>query len=101
MSQEPADATPSVPIQASPRSPRGSRTICLPLDEQDYVQILSESTAFRAWLDRHYQQTPELFPPPLRKGITSRTAERRASSACNSVESPCSMGTATPFAPPS
>jgi len=101
MTQEPADATPNVPVQASPRSPRGSRTICLPSNEQDYVQVLFEPMAFRAWLNHHYQQTPELFPPLLRKGINSRTAEGHASSALNSVESPCSMGAATPFVPPS
>jgi hypothetical protein len=68
MTQEPPDATPSIPVQASPRSPRGSRTICLPSDEQTYLQIVSEPTAFRAWLAHHHRQTPELFPSCFAQG---------------------------------
>jgi len=66
--------TPQPPTKA----PRGSRTICLPIDEHQYHQIIAAPSEFRAFLDEQYQRTPELFPPrfvdgyELKDGRTSR-----------------------------
>jgi hypothetical protein len=68
VTQEPAEAIPSNPIHASPRGPRGSRTICLPIAEQEYQQTVEDPIAFRAWLDHHYRQSPELFPLRFEQG---------------------------------
>ena len=68
MTQEQAEATPSPPVQASARLPRGSRTICLPIAEQEYEQTVEDPTAFRAWLEEHYRNTPELFPTGFKQG---------------------------------
>ncbi len=76
MTQEQAEATPSRPAPASPRLPRGSRTICLPIAEQHYQQTVQDPTAFRAWLDAHYRTTPELFPPGFQQGYTLKDGRR-------------------------
>ena len=44
------------------RSSRGHRTICLPIEEEDYVRIIHDPKAFRRTLDDCFRQTPELFP---------------------------------------
>lgn len=49
------------------KTPRGSRTICLPFDEHLYPKIVANPAAFRAALDAQYRQTPELFPPAVTK----------------------------------
>lgn len=50
------------------KTPRGSRTICLPFDEHLYPKIVANPAAFRAALDAQYRQTPELFPPAFPQG---------------------------------
>src|SRR5208337_3045833 len=44
------------------RSSRGHRTICLPIEEEDYLRIIHDPKAFRRTLDDCFRQTPELFP---------------------------------------
>src|SRR6202521_3911910 len=44
------------------RSSRGHRTLCLPLPEQTYQQIIDDPHAFRRTLDDCFQRMPELFP---------------------------------------
>jgi hypothetical protein len=44
------------------RSPRGHRTICLPISEPTYQQIIDDPQAFRQTLDDFFQRMPELFP---------------------------------------
>ena len=44
------------------RSSRGYRTICLPIEEEDYLRIIHDPKAFRRTLDDGFRQTPELFP---------------------------------------
>ena len=44
------------------RSSRGHRTICLPIEEEDYLRIIHDPKAFRGTLDDCFRQTPELFP---------------------------------------
>lgn len=42
--------------------PRGSSTICLPVEQQHYAQIIDSPTMFREWIDKAFLQHPELFP---------------------------------------
>ena len=44
------------------RSSRGHRTLCLPIEEEDYLRIIHDPKAFRRTLDDCFRQTPELFP---------------------------------------
>ena len=44
------------------RSSRGYRTICLPIEEEDYLRIIHDPKAFGGTLDDGFRQTPELFP---------------------------------------
>ena len=44
------------------RSSRGHRTICVPIEEEDYLRIIHDPKAFRGTLDDCFRQTPELFP---------------------------------------
>src|SRR5512135_2544933 len=43
-------------------SPRGHRTICLPISEEAYSQIIDDPAALRRALDGYFQGMPELFP---------------------------------------
>jgi len=40
---------------------RKNSTICLPVDESEYNDIVSDHAQFRDWLRRQHQQHPELF----------------------------------------
>jgi hypothetical protein len=44
------------------------RTICLPIGEGEYRQIVDDSTRFRRLVDRCYEEAPELFPEGFEKG---------------------------------
>ena len=44
------------------RSSRGHRTICLSIEEEDYLRIIHDPKVFRCTLDDCFRQTPELFP---------------------------------------
>jgi hypothetical protein len=44
------------------RSSRGHRTICLPIEEEDYLRIVNDPKAFRLRVDDCFSQCPELFP---------------------------------------
>lgn len=68
MTQEQPEATSTRSVQASPRWPRGSRTICLPIPEHLYPQTVGDPIAFRAWLDQQYRTSPELFPAGFEQG---------------------------------
>ena len=43
------------------RSSRGHRTICLPIEEEDYLRIIHDPKAFRRTLDDCFRQTPEFL----------------------------------------
>ena len=43
------------------RSSRGHRTICVQIEEEDYLRIIHDPKAFRP-LDDCFRQTSELFP---------------------------------------
>ena len=44
------------------RVSRGHRTLCLPISEECYRQIVDHPQEFRRMLDECYQRMPELFP---------------------------------------
>ena len=44
------------------RSSRGHRTICVPIEEEDYLRIINDPKAFRLTVDDCFSQNPELFP---------------------------------------
>jgi len=53
------------------------RTICLPITEETYAEIVNDPRKFRHWLDEAYQQTPELFPEGFERGFSMK--DRRPS----------------------
>ena len=50
------------------RSSRGHRTICLPISEEIYQQIVIDCEQFRHTIDDCFQQMPELFPQNFADG---------------------------------
>jgi hypothetical protein len=50
------------------RASRGHRTLCLPIAEESYKQIVSSPAAFRRTLDDCFRQDPELFPTGFADG---------------------------------
>ena len=58
-------------------SPRGIRTICLPVTEERYRQIMDDAVAFRAWLEECFRHVPELFPLGFTDGFSLK--DRRTS----------------------
>ena len=50
------------------QSPRRHRTICLPIAEEAYRQIVNDPVAFRRTIDDWFRQMPELFPANLAQG---------------------------------
>jgi hypothetical protein len=59
------------------QSPKPQRTICLPIAEERYRQLVEDPQAFRAWLLECFQHTPELFPEGFGQGFTMK--DRRTS----------------------
>lgn len=50
------------------RSSRGHRTICVPISEELYPQIVSDPREFRRTLDERFREMPELFPKNFAAG---------------------------------
>ena len=50
------------------RSSRGHRTICLPISEAAYAQIIDDPALVRQTLEDCFQQMPELFPANFAHG---------------------------------
>src|SRR5258708_4729348 len=48
--------------------PRGSSTICLPIDKDLYQETINSPEAFRRWLDQSFGEMPELFPERFAQG---------------------------------
>jgi hypothetical protein len=60
--------------------PRGCSTICLPIGQDPYDQLIESPPLFRAWLDRAFRDHPELFPQAFAHGYTmldSRVSVKR------------------------
>jgi hypothetical protein len=60
------------------RVSRGHRTLCLPISEECYRQIIDHPQEFRRMLDECYQRMPELFPRDFVHG--SKLKDGRVSS---------------------
>ena len=54
--------------ETATRSSRGHRTICLPISESAYAQIVDQPAEFRRTLDVCFQRMPELFPANFAHG---------------------------------
>lgn len=55
--------------EGSPIEPRRSiRTICLPICEEDYREIVDDAEGFRRTLDSCFERMPELFPDTFSEG---------------------------------
>jgi hypothetical protein len=57
-------------------SPQPLRTICLPIREERYRQIMDDAPAFRAWLQECFAACPELFPEPFAQGFVMKDRRR-------------------------
>jgi hypothetical protein len=53
---------------SSQKRPRGSSTICLPIDKARYEKVVGSPEQFRDWLDQAYREAPELFPEAFAQG---------------------------------
>jgi len=47
-----------------------SRRIVLPIDGNQYQDVVQDASAFRAWVDANVQQYPELFPDSMPEGYS-------------------------------
>lgn len=61
------------------RSPRLQRTLCLPIREERYRQIIDQPQEFRRVLDDCFLRTPELFPPNFAHGYRLKDGSRSQS----------------------
>ena len=50
-----------------------NHTICLPITEEHYCQIIAHPKEFRVWLDQCYQDHLELFPSEMSQGYENHT----------------------------
>ena len=48
--------------------PRGHKTICVPLGEPEYREIVETPLLYRKWVDASYIEYPELFPQEMADG---------------------------------
>ena len=47
---------------------KGSKRICIPIEPEEYEQVVDDKKAFRQLLDRYIEQYPELFPADIGQG---------------------------------
>ena len=64
------------------RPSRGLKTICIPRSAQEYEQVIDDPVKFRALLDRHIQDTPELFPPEIHRGYRMKDVYSSRKTGC-------------------
>jgi hypothetical protein len=60
------------------RSSRGNRTICVPIPEEVYSQVVNDPQQFRRTLDECFRQMPELFPKNFAEGYQLKDDRRSA-----------------------
>ena len=58
--------------ESSKASVRESCTICLPITEDEYRQIMGSWTKVREWLERCHRDMPELFPGGFDQGFRQK-----------------------------
>ncbi len=61
-------------MAAGPR--RESRTICLPIDEEEYKRIVVTPLAFQAWVERSIVEMSELLPEWICDGFEVKDRRR-------------------------
>jgi hypothetical protein len=49
---------------------KGSKRICLPIDQVQYTRVVADPTAFRQCVDEMLAKYPELFPTAMTGGYT-------------------------------
>jgi hypothetical protein len=54
--------------------PRGCSTICLPINQDRYQEVVNSPQEFRLWLDQAFRDRPELFPQAFANGYTLKDA---------------------------
>jgi hypothetical protein len=54
------------------KAARAIRTVCLPISEAEYVNVVEDARRFRDWIDRCRSQAPELFPALLQQGYSMK-----------------------------
>ncbi len=65
---------------------KSSPRIVLPTDQTTYAQQIHDRSLFRDWVDRMYQQSPELFPKAFGEGYCKICAHPRRCQKSQSVE---------------
>jgi hypothetical protein len=58
------------------RSSRGHRTLCLPIAEEAYSQIVQDPGAFRRWIEDCFRESPEVFPANFAQGFELKDGRR-------------------------
>jgi len=51
---------------------RGIRTICLPVGEEFYAEVIRDAAQFRNWLQQQFCERPELFPKNFGSGFAMK-----------------------------
>ena len=46
-------------------TPRGTKTICLPITETDHKESFNDPVAYRKLINKYYEMHPELFPSKM------------------------------------
>ena len=47
---------------------KSSKRVCIPIEREEYEQVVDDKKAFRQLLDKHIEQYPELFPADIGQG---------------------------------
>src|SRR5262245_22622223 len=57
---------------------RRCSTICLPVDQESYAQVVGDPERFRSWLDASFRLCPELFPKGFASGYALKDGRTSA-----------------------
>lgn len=57
---------------------RGHATICLPIEKDEYDEIVENAKKFRQWLDCCFAEMPELFPERFSRGYVMKDGRTSA-----------------------
>jgi hypothetical protein len=68
--------------QRAPKPVRGHKTICIPCSQHEYERVVDDPEAFRRLLDQQIADTPELFPPEIRRGYRMKDVYTSRKTGC-------------------